>query len=186
MKVLSRVVEELRARCLPFNGNVAGPCEWARFYYFHEEAPGYPCGYVELENESPEENRGATGYLQSVKVNFGVIILVENEDSRGQSALEQIEDIQPHVFHSILNWTPDVQYIDPIVYEGKEYVYTDRARMAVRLDFSYFYHLDDSDTRHGDDLNDLPPYKGADVTAPVEDKYQVSGKFDVISKSKGD
>lgn len=179
MKVLERVIEELRSRSTPFEGRVAGACEWTDTYFKDYEAPGYPCAYVVLEDESPEENKGETAYLQDVKVNFGVIVLVENVDPRGQTALGTIEEIRPYIFKSILNWTPDEEYIEPIEYEGLEVIYLDRARMAVRFDFSYFYFLGDEDCRHGDDLNELPPYEGTDAEVPIDKKYSVNGKFDV-------
>lgn len=179
MRVLARVIEELRRRCSPFEGRVAGACEWTDTYYKEYEAPGYPCGYVVLENEEPEENKGQTAYLQDVKVNFGVIVLVDNEDPRGQTALSKVEEIRPEIFKVILNWTPDEDYIDPIEYEGLEVIYLDRARMAVRFDFAYYYHLGDEDCRHGDDLEALPPYQGADVEIPLDKKLSVEGKFDV-------
>lgn len=154
---LDLVIAALRQRCPSFAGRVGGA---AQFQLLPEKTNlPVPCAYVIPLNDSPEDNRSASGYRQSVTDAFGVIVALSNvADERGQAAVRCVHDIRRELFKALLGWQVSDDY-DGIEYSGGELLDIDRARLWYQFEFSAAFEIG------SDDVTDPDTWQAIDLAA---------------------
>ncbi len=167
---LSPIVEEIRNECAGFGERVFGIAEYAQIA--ESTAPeDLPAAYVIPLTETAQEPLSTTRYKQTVEFNFAVVIVVSNSiDEQGLNAWEVADDLKKGVFAAILGADDLVSGRDWIQYEGLSVAELNRAFLAVQLEFSCNYDLDDKATRHGADIERLGRF------------LRMYGDIDVIGK----
>lgn len=165
---LDLIIQELRARCPSFAGRVAGAAE---FKPLPEAAHlPLPAAYVLPMDDAPEQNRSQTGYLQTVRDGFAVVVALSNAaDERGQAAsYNAVHALRAEIFRGLLGWTPSADY-GPIEYEGGGLLRLDRAVLYYQFEFAAEFELQTSDTRQGADLDALPAFTEAQINVDAID-----------------
>lgn len=167
---LTPIIEEIRAQCPDFDSRVFGVAEFAQIA--ESTAPEeLPAAYVIPLTETPFEPVATTRYKQTVEFTFAVVLVVSNTvDEQGLNAWERADDLKKAVFRSILGQDDYTAGRDWIQYEGASVVSLDRAALMVQLEFSMNYDIDDTETRHGGDVERLGRF------------LRMYGDIDVIGK----
>ena len=167
---LSPIIEELRTQCSAFEDRVFGVAEFAQIA--ESTAPeDLPAAYVIPLTETPFEPVATTRYKQTVEFTYAVVLVVSNTiDEQGLNAWERADDLKKSVFHAILGQDDYESGRDWIQYEGASVASLDRAALMVQLEFSMNYDIDDTDTRHGGDIDRLGRF------------LRMYGDIDVIGK----
>lgn len=163
---LTPIIEELRAECSEFENRVFGVAEFAQIAESMDSA-GLPAAFVLPMEENTEEPRSTTRYMQTVKANFAVVVVVTNQvDEEGLNAWEYFDDMKASVFKAILG-SDDTCGKDWIQYEGLSIVAMNRAFLAVQLEFSHEYDILDKETRHGQDIDRLGRFERMHVSVDI-------------------
>jgi hypothetical protein len=164
---LNPIIEELRERCPVFANRIAGAAE---FKMLDERASlAVPFAFVIPLDDSPESQQSGTGYRQTLKEGFGVVVAVSNvSDEKGQNSTASIHNLRATLWAALLGWQPSDRH-DAVVYEGGQLMGMDRARLWYQFDFSAKMEIETSDTWQATDLANLPAYEGGTVKIDLSD-----------------
>lgn len=153
---LQPIIRELRAECGSFSGRVFGIAEYAQIT--ESMAPeALPAAFVIPVSDEPDDPITGQRYLQDVTFNFEVVVMVSNvSDEQGLSAWDAADQLKSEVFRAILG-SDDASLVkrDWIEYRGFRDIERTRAYLAVPLEFAAQYRIEDSDSRHGLDVERL-------------------------------
>lgn len=163
------VIAQLRARAPIFDQRVAGA---ANFKVLPEAANlKTPAAYVIPMDEQPGDQQSATGYQQSVKEEFAVVVVLDNAvDERGQVAAASLHAVRLALFKALLGFQPAEHY-DVVAFEGGELMHLDRARLYYQFEFSTEYAISTEDTWIPDRNAEFPDFKGLDITVDTIDPF---------------
>lgn len=173
MKV-SSTIQALRERCPSFNTRIFGAAEYQNLVNAINPEQ-LPAAYVFTISENPKVLQSLeNSYYQEIDATIAIVLVVSSEDIRGQSALDNAEDLKEEVFKAILGWAPfgDVN----CKYEYSNYQLLDSsmcpAALFIQLEFSCPYVIDVGCTR-------IPAQLKADTSA----LHSVGVDVDMISKN---
>ncbi len=181
------IITALRSRATSFGGRVFGAADWKSLP--QKINPSQPAAYVIPTREEAGELETANGYRQTVSNVFSVTVIVDNtKDERGQNALRQLDTLEKELFKSLLGWerSTDTDDFSPIVFESGYLVERDSARLIWNFEFSFDSYIGIEDTYHGEELDALGDFEGADIDVdcidPSEKEEQPDGKIEAKLK----
>ena len=93
--------------------------------------------------------------------NFGVVVILNNNDSRAQMAADQLDDLRAELFKALLRWCPDAAH-DKIEYTGGSLVTLTRDRLIYSFQFKTFTTVQKEDTWQQVAYERMGPFKGVD------------------------
>jgi hypothetical protein len=162
---LNIVIAQLRARVPAFANRVAGA---ANFSVLPEAANlPVPAAYVIPMDENPEPNVSGSGYRQTVREGFAVVVVLSNStDERGQGAATSVHDMRLLLFKALLGFQPGEDY-DGIEYEGGNLLQLDRSRLYFQFEFAVDYEIGEADTWLAVRDSTLPDFNGLDIKVDV-------------------
>lgn len=161
--MLDAIIAALRERCPSFHKRVSGAAEFNAL-----PANGkmdIPAGYVLPLDDKPEGAVTSTGYRQSLRDSFGVVVALPNTaDHRGsKAARDAVRVIRPELFRALLGWEPDDDH-GPITYEGGQLQDMDRSVLWYRFEFGADTVIELADTYSGKVVEDAPALETVTVT----------------------
>ncbi len=152
---LNLVIAQLREYCVPLQGRVGGAADFStgtETVIAFTDAQGrlaYPSAVViPLEDDAELDDSVRGPQLnQLVHERIGVIVEFDaTADRRGQTAVDQVEEMKYALFGALLNW-----HIAPersargIYYAGGRLLDFDRARLFWQFDFALDVEITDGD-----------------------------------------
>lgn len=163
---LSPIILALRERCPSFGGRVAGLAEYDSLT--ERANMTLPAAYVVplADDPSPPEST-ANAYRQILQDNFGVIVVLANQDRRGQAAYDQVHMMRAELWAALLGWEPSDEH-GPCHYEGGEIVAMTRSFLVWKYEFSAETEISDADTMHGATLAALPQIEAVQITVEID------------------
>lgn len=166
---LVTVIEAVKTRCPSFGGRVAGA---AQFQVLPESANlSMPAAYVIPLDDNPEPNRSQTGYRQTIREAFAVVVALSNvSDERGQSAATSLHSIRAELWASLLGWEPGAEY-DGVEYEGGNLLHLDRARMYYQFEFAADMEIGSEQTWKNTELGGLADFTEARIQIDAIDPH---------------
>lgn len=181
------IITALRSRAKTFDGRVFGAADWKSLP--QKVNPDQPAAYVIPTREEAGELESVNGYRQTVTNVFSVVVIVDNtRDERGQNSIRQLNLIEKELFKSLLGWERRTATDDfsPIVFESGYLVDRDSARLVWTFEFSFDSYIGIEDTYHGEELDALGDFEGADIDVdcidPSEKKDQPDGTIEAKLK----
>ena len=175
LMLISPVIQAIRERCPMLEGRVVGAIDWeaARM----STSMRLPHAFVLPTGDKTERNDVQSGYRQSVDDTFDVVVLVRNEDERGQAAGDVIHFLRAELCRALAGWAPPG--MEPIQYGGGDLIEIDRARLFYRFSWSAEWQLggngpgDPPETWPEWEQDGLPEFAGVhygiDVVDPIVD-----------------
>lgn len=162
---LNIVIAQLRTRVPVFANRVAGA---ANFSVLPEAANmAVPAAYVIPMDENPEPNVSSSGYRQTVREGFAVVVVLSNvADERGQGAAVTVNDMRLDLFKALLGFQPGEEY-EGIEYEGGNLLQLDRSRLYFQFEFAVDYEIGEADTWLSVRDSELPDFQGLDIQVDV-------------------
>lgn len=173
------IIAALRSRAPVFGSRVFGAADWKSLPT--KINPDQPAAYVIPTREEAGELESANDYRQTISNVFSVTVIVDNtKDERGQAALRQLNQIEKALFKALLGWEMSTEPDDfsPIIFESGYLVDRDSARLVWTFEFSFESYLDINDTWHGEELDALGPFEGADIDVDCIDPSQEKNRPD--------
>lgn len=163
------IIAQLRQRAPIFGGRAAGA---AQFQILAEAANlTMPAAYVLPLDEQPGDQDSQTGYQQTVREGFAVVVALSNrEDERGQTAAGNLDTVRRALFRALLGFQPAKDY-DAIAFEGGQLLHLDRARLYYQFEFSVGYAISVEDTWIPDRNAELPDFEGLDIRLDALDIF---------------
>ncbi|VVG70941.1 hypothetical protein PAP18089_01913 [Pandoraea apista] len=191
----SLIVAHLRAHCPIFARRVFAGIDWETL-----EGQGklsMPAAYVIEMDDTAQANDLDTGIRQVVTDTFDVCVALAAPDERSGASVDLIDTVRAALLLALAGWKPEPQF-DPVQYEGKQLVLTNRFRSVYRFTFSAEWQLgrndpsDPAETWHEWYLDGLPELEGitinVDVIDPAFDKnlshHGPDGRIEVTLKEE--
>ena len=147
--ILDATIQQLRAYCPPFNGNVAGAADFRLGLQNYNAALAQPAAYVVPLDQDSDGNSAMVGLYQFVRKIIGVVVELDaRADRRGQDPSMNYETIEKALFSALLNWKPEdciTQNNQGFWFHGGRFLDLDRARLFYQWEFALNYILDDTD-----------------------------------------
>lgn len=156
-----------------------------------------PAAYVIEMDDSAQASDINTGIRQVVTDTFDVCVALPAPDERFGATVDMIDTVRAALLLALVGWKPEPQF-DPVQYEGKQLVLTNRFRSVYRFTFSAEWQLgrnrnaDPPETWHEWYLDGLPPLEGitinVDIIDPAFDKnlsnHGPDGRIEVTLKEE--
>lgn len=152
---ISPIIKMLRERCPSFEQRIGGTADLPAA----EEATAMalPCAFVLAPKDEPEEPREQR-YVQNVPITFEIELYTSaRSDERGLDAYDAVDDLKREVIKALAGYTPD-DCDDWCAYSGGEVTSLNRDCLSYRMTFSCGYVIRDGESRHGVDIDSLPPF----------------------------
>jgi hypothetical protein len=158
--IIGPTIEQLRANCPPFAGNVAGAADFRQGLVNYNANMKLPAGYVVPLDQTVEDdgyqagNQVMTGLIQTIRKTIGIIVEFDaTGDRRGQEPVMDYDTMEDALFSALLNWVP-VLCRSPngqgFAFEGGRFLDLDRARLFYQWEFTFRYQIDFTDGWPGD------------------------------------
>lgn len=191
----SLIVAHLRERCPIFSRRVSPGIDWDSLEGQAKFA--MPAAYVIETDDSAQANDIDTGIRQVITDTFDVCVALPAPDERSGTSVDLSDTVRTALLLALAGWKPEAQF-DPIQYEGKQLVLTNRFRSVYRFTFSAEWQLgrndqsDPPETWHEWYLDGLPQLEGitinVDVIDPAFDKnlshHGPDGRIEVTLKEE--
>lgn len=162
---LTPIIEQIQKYCPTFKV-VAGAAE---VNIDKKVSVSLPAAFVVMLDESgePVETEG-NEYLQEITENFAVMVVLDNQkDRRGQSAIEQLDSLRAELFKAIVNWCPD-QYHDEIRFNRGYLVQMHPDLIYYAYEFMTYTTINKSDTWQQVMYDSLGPLKTVHADIDVQ------------------
>lgn len=148
--ILAETIEHLRDYCPTFGRRVAGAADFVHGIVKYNVNLKLPAALVVPLVQESEGHEQMIGLRQTIRKTIGVIVELDaTGDRRGQDPAMQVEDIEPELFHALLNWHPipwcRTANQQGYAVNGGRMFDLDRARLFYQWDFGLSYQLDDDD-----------------------------------------
>ncbi len=176
----SDIVAHLRVYCPAFARNVGAGVNWEAV----RDSTQLPklAGYV----IPTDEKAGASLYdnviVQELVEGIDILVVFPQRDEAGYGVADQVHAIRRELCRALVGWTPPGAS-DPLMYEGRSFVHTDRVKAVYAFSFSAVEVLghaslpdsvDDAETWQALELLGLPRLDGVDADVdlidPIVDK----------------
>lgn len=159
MKV-SPVVAQLQAECKIFT-QVAGALTDDLEKVISQSK--LPAAYVVRLDEDGEiiEDVG-NEFFQEITEYFAVVVIVGNQDPRGQEVADTLDDIRKELFRALLRWQPDEAH-DKVEYSGGTLLENTRDRIIYSFQFKTYTTIRKEDTWQQVSYERLSGITGVDV-----------------------
>ena len=176
----SDIVAHIRTHCPSFTRNVAAGINWEAV----RDSTQLPklAAYVVLTDERASDSLYTNMIVQELTNGVDIVVVFRQHDEAGYAVSDQIAAIRRELCRALVGWTPPGAS-DSLIYEGRSFLHTDRAKAAYAFSFSAFEILghdtlpataDEAETWQALDLIGLPPLEGVDVDVdlidPIVDK----------------
>lgn len=157
--IIDSVIDQIKAHCPLFAGNVAGAAAYANGVVDQVWLP-LPSAYVVPAGDTASENMTLNGTYQLVTEHIHVYVVLSNvtavqqlQDRRGQTILPTVDAARTQLYGVLLNWRPEFDMPDPagnretrgFTYEGGALEEMDRARLIWRFEFGCVATITDAD-----------------------------------------
>lgn len=176
----SDIVAHLRARCPSFARNVAAGINWDAV----RDSTQLPkmSAYVVPTDERASESLYENVIVQELTDGVDIVVLFRQQDEAGYGVADQVAEIRRELCRALVGWKPP-GVATPLIYEGRSFLHTDRAKAAYAFAFSATEILGDAslpsseaeaETWQAIELLGLPEMEGVDVNVdligPIVDK----------------
>lgn len=159
--VIGPTIEQLRANCPPFNGNVAGAAAFRQGLENYNANLPLPAAYVVPLDQATEGdgNQSMTGLFQIIDKTVGIIVELDaTADRRGQEGVMIYDVIEDALFGALLNWAPVACRMpngQGFYFSAGRFLDLDRARLFYQWEFGLRYQITDADGWQGAPPEDL-------------------------------
>jgi hypothetical protein len=166
---LTTVIAAVKTRCASFGSRVAGAAE---FKVLPEAANlTVPAAYVLPLDDNPGPNRSGTGYRQTVREGFAVVVVLSNTtDERGQAAVSSVHSLRAELWAALLGWQHEAD-AGPCEYEGGSLLHLDRARLYYQFEFAADIEVDTAQTWQGASLSAAPSFTEIQIEVDAIDPF---------------
>lgn len=178
----SDIVAHLRARCPGFARNVAGGINWDAIVA--ETQLPKRAAYVVPTDEKAGDPLHDNVIVQELVEGVDVVVVFPQAkgDESGYGVADEVHAVRKELCLALVGWTPPGSS-EPLIYEGRRFVHTDRAKAVYAYSFSAVEVLghavlpgtpEEAETWQELELLGLPPLEGIDISVdlidPVVDK----------------
>lgn len=176
----SHLVAHLRARCLSLARNVAAGVNWEAIRDSTQLAK--IAAYVVPTDEKASDPLYDNVIVQELVDGVDIIVVFPQRDEAGYGVADQVHAMRRELCRALVGWTPP-GCTEPLIYEGRQFLHTDRVKAAYAFSFSAVEVLghaslpgtaDEAETWQALDLLGLPPLDGMDIDVdlidPIVDK----------------
>ncbi len=157
---LAPIIQQIQAECPVFTqvaGSITSDLDTAI------SQNNLPVAYVvRLDEDAEAVDDAGNEWFQELTEYFSVVVILSQEDPRGQLASDNLDDIRSELFRALLRWSPDETH-DRIGYQGGELVGVDRERLIYAYNFRMYTTLNKDDTWQKVAYDRLQPCKGIDI-----------------------
>jgi hypothetical protein len=145
---VTSTIKALRERCNSFNNRVFGAAQLAEVDLDHINPEAFPTAYVMCIREDPSNLQSTeNSYYQEITATVAVVLLLNNQDERGQSSASAAEALKDEVFKAILGWAPANDPMSIYEYSSMWVLVNNRALLGIQLEFDITYAIGVDDTR---------------------------------------
>ncbi len=145
---VTSTIRALRERCPSFQNRVFGTAQMAQVDLENINPAEHPSAYVMcIREDTNDVSVTENSYRQEVTARIAVVLLIPNQDERGQLASARAEKLKDEVFSAILGWAPAHDPNSIYVYEQMWVLVNNRAYLGIQLEFSVIYAISAIDTR---------------------------------------
>lgn len=176
----SDLVAHLRKRCPGFASNVAAGINWEAVRDSTQLT--MVAGYVVPTDEKAGDPLYENVIVQELVDGVDVVVVFPQQDEAGYGVADRVWAMRRELCRALVGWTPP-GCSEPLIYEGRQFLHTDRAKAAYVFSFSAIEVLghavlpgdsDDAETWQALELLGLPPLEGLNVNVdlidPIVDK----------------
>ena len=122
-----------------------------------------PAAYVvRLDEDAEIVDDLGNEYYQELTEYFAVVVFLANNDPRGQSAADQLDDIRAELFKALLRWEMDEAH-DKIEYNGGSLLELTRDRLVYSFQFKTYTTIQIEDTWQQVAYDRMQNLSGVDV-----------------------
>lgn len=176
----SDIVAHLRERCPGFARNVTAGINWEAV----RDATHMTllAAYVVPTDEKAGDPLYDNVIVQELVEGVDIIVAFPQVDEAGRAVADQVSAVRRELCRALVGWLPPGSS-EPLIYEGRSFLHTDRAKAAYAFSFSAVEVLghaslpgtaDEAETWQALELLGLPPLDGVainlDAIDPMVDK----------------
>lgn len=121
--LISPIISQIKAQCPSFNQRVAGGIDWDAIQNSAKMA--LPSAYVVMGEDEADQSM-ANVVLQNLTDYFDVVVVIKNQDERGQFAADSVHKLRAELFRALIGFVPDKDY-EPIQYNNGSLAEINRA-----------------------------------------------------------
>ncbi len=171
----SDIVAHLRERCPGFARNVTAGINWEAV----RDATHMTllAAYVVPTDEKAGDPLYDNVIVQELVEGVDIIVAFPQVDEAGRSVADQVSAVRRELCRALVGWLPPGSS-EPLIYEGRSFLHTDRAKAAYAYSFSAVEVLghatlpgtaDEAETWEALKLLGLPPLDGVDINLDAID-----------------
>lgn len=173
----SETVARLRVYCPSFARNVAAGINWEAV----RDAAHFPnrAGYVVPTDEKAGDPISANVIVQELIEGFEVVVAFPQAkgDEGGQGVADEVDAVGRELWRALVGWLPP-GCSEPVIYEGRRFIHSDRAKAVYAYSFSAERVLGNlelpndpalAETWQELELLGLPPLEGIDINVDLID-----------------
>ena len=176
----SDLVAQLRARCPLLARNVAAGVNWEAIRDSTQLAK--VAAYVVPTDEKAGDPLYENVIVQELIDGVDIIVVFPQQDEAGYGVADQVHAMRRELCRALVGWMPPGNS-EPLIYEGRQFLHTDRVKAAYAFSFSAVEVLghaalpgsaNEAETWQALELLGLPPLEGIDIDVdlidPIVDK----------------
>ena len=166
---LSIIIDALKQRAPTFQGRIAGAASYAGLK--DKTRLKTPSAYViPLDDDDTGPNQTNT-YRQTIADGFAVVVVLNNDDERGQKAYDNVDLIRSELWSALLAWqiTDGEIYYDRLEYDGAKLLNMDRSRLDYQFEFHADMDIDQGMTYLGYQLAQAPAFDSVHIELDHKD-----------------
>lgn len=182
----SDIVAHLRAYCPIFARNIAAGINWEAI----RDSTQLPkiAAYVVPTNEKASDPLYENVIVQELIEGIDVVVVFPQVDEAGYGVADQVAAVRKELCRALVGWTPPGSS-EHIIYEGRAFMHTDRAKAAYSFSFSSVEILgnavlpktvEQAETWQEWELLGLPALEGIDIDVDCIDPVDRNKKPDGI------
>ncbi len=171
----SDIVAHLRERCPSFARKVTAGINWEAV----RDATHMTLlsAYVVPTDEKAGDPLYDNVIVQELVEGIDIIVAFPQVDEGGRSVADQVSAVRRELCRALVGWLPPGS-LEPLIYEGRSFLHTDRSKAAYAFSFSAVDVLghaslpstaDEAETWQALELLGLPPLDGMDINLDAID-----------------
>lgn len=171
----SDLVAHLRAHCPCFGRNVTAGISWdAVRDSTHLQGLS---AYVVPTDEKASDPLYDNVIVQELVEGVDIIVAFPQQDEAGRASADRVRAVRHELCRALVGWLPSGS-VEPLIYEGRSFLHTDRAKAVYAFAFSAVEILghaelpgtaQEAETWQALELLGLPPLEGVDINVDLID-----------------